>query len=182
METLKGIWGRGQWKAIRRRQRYRKDLLYRLKEQLYLLLPVRERKGAEEQGRKGRRQEPPWNLFEKWKGRISNRRTCFFKKFWTDYILWDIFIENMTAFLPFIMTSFAVNMDKRIRWLERQVMPFLLMIEEIEKRTGVNYLKVISKQTRLTEKQEMKIKQMTTNITDVLIGWYCCYKKLFFGG
>ena len=76
----------------------------------------------------------------------------------------------MTAFLPFIMTSFAVNIDKRIRWLERQVMPFLLMIEEIEKRTGVNYLKVISKQTRLTEKQEMKIKQMTTNITDVLIG------------
>lgn len=36
-----------------------------------------------------------------------------------DYILWDIFIENMTASLPFIMTSVAVNMDKTIRWLER---------------------------------------------------------------
>ena len=40
-----------------------------------------------------------------------------------DYILWDIFIENMTASLPFIMTPVAVNMDKTIRWLERQVMP-----------------------------------------------------------
>lgn len=53
-----------------------------------------------------------------------------------DYILWDIFIENMTASLPFIMTPVAVNMDKTIRWLERQVMPSLLMIKEIEKETG----------------------------------------------
>ncbi|MFQ9597654.1 MAG: replication initiation factor domain-containing protein [Streptococcus sp.] len=33
-------------------------------------------------------------------------------------------LENMTASLPFIMTPAAVNTDKTIRWLERQVMPF----------------------------------------------------------
>lgn len=87
-----------------------------------------------------------------------------------DYILWDIFIENMTASLPFIMTPVAVNMDKTIRWLERQVMPSLLMIKEIEKETGANYLETIDRQTRLTDKQELKIKQMTTDISDVIIG------------
>lgn len=85
-----------------------------------------------------------------------------------DYILWDIFVENMTASLPFIMTPVAVNMDKTIRWLERQVMPSLLMIEEIERKTGANYLEEIDRHTRLTDKQEMKIKQMTADITDVI--------------
>lgn len=86
-----------------------------------------------------------------------------------DYILWDIFIKNMTASLPFIMTPVTVSMDKTIHWLERQVMPSLLMIKEIEKKTGIKYLEAIRKQTQLTEKQEMKIKQMTTDITDVII-------------
>lgn len=95
----------------------------------------------------------------------SERRHVF-----GDYILWDIFIENMTASLPFIMTPVAVNMDKTIRWLERQVMPSLLMIKEIEKETGANYLEAIDRQTRLTDKQELKIKQMTTDISDVIIG------------
>lgn len=85
-----------------------------------------------------------------------------------DYILWDIFIENITASLPFIMTPVVVNMDKTIRWLERQVMPSLLMIEEIERKTGANYLEEIDRHTRLTDKHEMKIKQMTTDITDVI--------------
>ena len=85
-----------------------------------------------------------------------------------DYILWDIFIENITASLPFIMTPVAVNMDRTIRWLERQVMPSLLMIEEIERKTGANYLEEIDRHTRLTDKQEMKIKQMTTDIADVI--------------
>ena len=87
-----------------------------------------------------------------------------------DYILWDIFIENMTASLSFLMTPVAVNMDKTIHWLEWQVMPSLLMIKEIEKETGANYLEAIDRQTKLTEKQEMKIKQMTTDISDVIIG------------
>lgn len=85
-----------------------------------------------------------------------------------DYILWDIFIENITASLPLIMTPVAINMDKTIRWLERQVMPSLLMIEEIERKTGANYLEEIDRHTRLTDKQELKIKQMTTDIVDVI--------------
>ena len=53
-------------------------------------------------------------------------------------------------------------------WLERQVMPSLLMIKEIEKKTGANYLEEIDRHTRLTEKQELKIKQMTTDIADMI--------------
>ena len=59
-------------------------------------------------------------------------------------------------------------MDKTKRWLERQVMPSLLMIKEIEKQTGANYLEEIDRHTRLTEKQELKIKQMTTDIADMI--------------
>ena len=84
------------------------------------------------------------------------------------YILWDIFLDNVTTSLPFIMTPVAVNMDKTKRWLERQVMPSLLMIKEIEKQTGANYLEAIDRLTRLTEKQELKIKQMTTDIADMI--------------
>ena len=47
-------------------------------------------------------------------------------------------------------------MDKTKRWLERQVMPSLLMIKEIEKQTGANYLEEIDRHTRLTEKQSGK--------------------------
>ena len=85
-----------------------------------------------------------------------------------DYILWDIFLDNVTTSLPFIMTPVAVNMEKTKRWLERQVMPSLLMIKEIEKQTGANYLEEIDRHTRLTEKQELKIKQMTTDIADMI--------------
>ncbi len=66
------------------------------------------------------------------------------------------------------MTPVAVNMDKTIRWLKRQVMPSLLMIEEIERKTGANYLEGIDRHTRLTDKQEMKIKQMITDIADII--------------
>ena len=85
-----------------------------------------------------------------------------------DYILWDIFLDNVMTSLPFVMTPVAVNMDKTKRWLERQVMPSLLMIKEIEKKTGANYLEEIDRHTRLTEKQELKIKQMTTDIADMI--------------
>ena len=47
-------------------------------------------------------------------------------------------------------------------------MPSLLMIKEIEKQTGANYLEEIDRHTRLTEKQELKIKQMTTDIADMI--------------
>lgn len=80
----------------------------------------------------------------------------------------DIFLDNVTTSLPFIMTPVAVNMDKTKRWLERQVMPSLLMIKEIEKKTGAKYLEEIDRHTRLTEKQELKIKQMTTDIADMI--------------
>ena len=47
-------------------------------------------------------------------------------------------------------------------------MPSLLMIKEIEKKTGANYLEEIDRHTKLTEKQELKIKQMTTDIANMI--------------
>lgn len=47
-------------------------------------------------------------------------------------------------------------------------MPSLLMIEEIERKTGANYLEEIDRHTRLTDKQEVKIKQMITDIANVI--------------
>lgn len=88
--------------------------------------------------------------------------------YFTDYILWDIFLENIQTSLPLITVPVAVNMDKTLRWIKRQVMPSLLMVKEIEKKTGTHYLKDIQKHTELTEKQELKIKQMTTKIEDII--------------
>lgn len=88
--------------------------------------------------------------------------------YFTDYILWDIFLENIQTALPLITVPVAVNMDKTLRWIKRQVMPSLLMIKEIEKKTGIHYLKGIRKHTQLTEKQELKIKQMITKIEDII--------------
>lgn len=88
--------------------------------------------------------------------------------YFTDYILWDIFLENIQTALPLITVPVAVNMDKTLRWIKRQVMPSLLMIKEIEKKTGIHYLKDIRTHTQLTEKQELKIKQMTTKIEDII--------------
>lgn len=88
--------------------------------------------------------------------------------YFTDYILWDIFLENIQTSLPLITVPVAVNMDKTLRWIKRQVMPSLLMVKEIEKKTGTHYLKDIQKHIELTEKQELKIKQMTTKIEDII--------------
>lgn len=65
-----------------------------------------------------------------------------------------------------LMGTFIADLVLQI--LERQVMPSLLMIKEIEKQTGANYLEEIDRHTRLTEKQELKIKQMTTDIADMI--------------
>ena len=88
--------------------------------------------------------------------------------YFTDYILWDIFLENIQTSLPLITVPVAVNMDKTLRWIKRQVMPSIVMIKEIEKKTDTHYLKDIREHTQLTEKQELKIKQMITKIDDII--------------
>nr|WP_232879658.1 hypothetical protein [Clostridioides difficile] len=42
------------------------------------------------------------------------------------------------------------------------------MIEEIDRLTGANYMKMIDEDTHLTEKQEMIVEQMCTDIADVI--------------
>ena len=42
------------------------------------------------------------------------------------------------------------------------------MIEEIDRLTGSNYMKMIDECTHLSEKQEMLVEQMCTDIADVI--------------
>ena len=83
-----------------------------------------------------------------------------------DYPLWEIFISHDN--LPFEMNPVPVNMERTLQWLERQVMPSIVMIEEIDRLTGSNYMKMIDEATSLTEKQEMIVEQMCTDITEVI--------------
>ncbi len=83
-----------------------------------------------------------------------------------DYPLWEIFISHDS--LPFEMNPVPVNMERTLQWLERQVMPSIVMIEEIDRLTGSNYMKMIDECTHLSEKQEMLVEQMCTDISDVI--------------
>ena len=84
----------------------------------------------------------------------------------TDYPLWEIFISHDS--LPFEMNPVPVNMERTLQWLERQVMPSIVMIEEIDRLTGSNYMKMIDECTHLSEKQEILVEQMCTDISDVI--------------
>ena len=46
-------------------------------------------------------------------------------------------------------------------------MSSIVMIEEIDRLTGSNYMKMIDECTRHTEKQEILVEQMCTDIADV---------------
>ena len=83
-----------------------------------------------------------------------------------DYPLWEIFISHDN--LPFEMKPVPVNMERTLQWLEKQVMPSIMMIEEIDRLTGSNYMKMIDECTHLSEKQEMLVEQMCTDIADVI--------------
>ena len=62
-----------------------------------------------------------------------------------------------------------VNVDNTLKWLEKQVAPTLKVIRKISENVGVDYLGAIEKQTHLTQKHEMKIKQMTTDIQEIIM-------------
>lgn len=47
-------------------------------------------------------------------------------------------------------------------------MSSIVMIEEIDRLTGSEYMKTIDECTHLSEKQEMLVKQMCTGIADVI--------------
>ena len=67
----------------------------------------------------------------------------------------EIFISHDN--LPFGMNPVPVNMERTLQWLERQVMPSIVMIEEIDRLTGSNYMKMIDECTHLSEKQIVSI-------------------------
>ena len=55
-------------------------------------------------------------------------------------------------------------MERTLQWLERQVMPSIVMIEEIDRLTGSNYMKMIDEATHLSEKQEMLVAVSYTHL------------------
>ena len=83
-----------------------------------------------------------------------------------DYPLWEIFTSHDS--LPFEMNPVPVNMERTLQWLERQVMPSIVMIEEIDRLTGSNYMKMIDECNHLSKKQEMTVLQMCTDISEVI--------------
>ena len=87
--------------------------------------------------------------------------------YFPDYPLWEIFLSCDD--LPLEMRPMPVNVDNTLKWLERQVAPTLKVIREIGENVGVDYLGEIEKQTHLNEKHEMKIKQMTTDIQEIIL-------------
>lgn len=86
--------------------------------------------------------------------------------YFPDYPLWDIFVEHED--LPLEIKPQPVNIDRTLKWLERQVIPSVLMLEEIDRLTGSTTMKDMIEQSVLTEKHEMMIKQLTTDIKEVI--------------
>lgn len=86
--------------------------------------------------------------------------------YFPDCPLWEIFISHNE--LPLKMNPVPVNMDKTLKWLEKQVAPSLRMIKEIDKATGTNRMEEMKKQAILTKKHEMLIKQMCTGIQEII--------------
>ena len=54
----------------------------------------------------------------------------------------------------FQMKPGPVKYRRTLQWLERQVMPSIVMIEEIDRLTGSNYMKMIDGYRHLSEKHE----------------------------
>ena len=66
------------------------------------------------------------------------------------------------------MNPVPVNMERTLLWLENQVMPSIVKIEEIDRLTGSNYMKMIDEAKKKKKKQEMIVEQMCTDIAEVI--------------
>ena len=82
---------------------------------------------------------------------------------------WAWFIGEGRPPLKLTTKPEPYTLSKTLRWISRQVDPTLLMLEEIAKKTGVNYLKEIRQYTKLTEKHEQIIRQQTTTIEEIVL-------------
>lgn len=82
---------------------------------------------------------------------------------------WAWFIGEGRPPLKLTTKPEPYTLGRTLRWISRQVDPTLLMLEEIAKKTGVNYLKEIRQYTKLTEKHEQIIRQQTTTIEEIVL-------------
>ena len=88
---------------------------------------------------------------------------------WKTNDRWAWFIGEGRPPLRLTTKPEPYTLERTLRWVERQVDPTLKMLEEITKKTGVDYLKEIRKHTKLTEKHEQIIAQQTASPEEVIV-------------
>ena len=91
------------------------------------------------------------------------------KSEWKTNDRWAWFIGEGRPPLRLTTKPEPYTLERTLRWVERQVDPTLKMLEEITKKTGVDYLKEIRKHTKLTEKHEQIIAQQTASPEEVIV-------------
>lgn len=91
------------------------------------------------------------------------------KSEWKTNARWAWFIGEGRPPLKLTSQPEPYTLERTLRWVERQVDPTLKMLEEIAKKTGVDYLKEIRKHTKLTEKHEQIIAQQTASPEEVIV-------------
>lgn len=90
------------------------------------------------------------------------------KSDWKTNERWSWFIGEGRPPVKLTTKPEPFTMERTLKWLQRQVAPTLKMMKKIDDGNGTDYLKTIQKQAKLTEKQEMIIKQQTTPVQDLI--------------
>lgn len=93
-------------------------------------------------------------------------------KYYEDWKLndrWALFIGEGREPLRLTTKPEPYTIEKTISWIARQVDPTLKMLEEIAEKTGVDYLKEIRKNTKLSEKHKKIIEQQTLKTEEILM-------------
>ena len=59
-------------------------------------------------------------------------------------------------------------MENTMKWLEHQVAPTLALLQKADERSGTNLFKELTESVTLKEHHKIKLKQMTTDITEII--------------
>lgn len=86
------------------------------------------------------------------------------KSDWKTNERWSWFIGEGRPPVKLTTKPEPFTMERTLKWLQRQVAPTLKMMKKIDDGNGTDYMKSIEEQAKLTEKQEMIIKQQTTPV------------------
>ena len=82
---------------------------------------------------------------------------------------WQLFIGLEQRKIKLTMKPEPYTIEKTYNWINKQVMPSLKMLEELDKVKGTTVLQDMMDHTELTEKQKKIIEQETRPIEDVIL-------------